>query len=128
MNGNKQLLGANNSSTLFSNNGHVNSSAGGMNGGKLPMESQSNQLYGLPNFSPLKQNSETASQGASKPGKVTSAFSGQNITAPHQSDNFNMYGSHQQIIMNPSQQQHQQQTSMNNGGAQSHRGFYGPQG
>ena len=38
MNGNKQLLGANNSSTLFSN-GLMNNSAGGGNGGKLPMES-----------------------------------------------------------------------------------------
>ena len=62
----------------------------------MALESQSNQLYGLPNFSPLKQNSETASQG--KPGKITSAFSGQNIAGAgvpqHQYSDFNMYGSH----------------------------------
>ena len=114
MNGNK--LGTNNSSSIFGANGLINingSAAGSSSNAKqmqqiAALESQSNHLYGLPNFSPLKQNSETGFNGSAvsgKPSKITSAFSGQNLVGANlqQAENYNLYGSHQQIILNPNQ-------------------------
>lgn len=122
-------LGNNNSSSLFGGNGLNNSSAvaGGVKqigqGSSSAMISQ----LGMPNFSPLKQNSEAAFNVNTGKPMIQSAISGQNIQtqpATTDSDNLNVYGSHHQLIFNPGQQYAQQSLHNGGGGAQSHRGFY----
>ena len=78
--GNQMMANNNNSSGMFANNGISNNSGSAATGGKMDGNSkitQSNQLYGLSNFSPMKQNSEHVRQTG-----VTS------------NSNENIYGSH----------------------------------
>ena len=120
-------LGTNNSSSLFGGNG-LNSSAVAGNVKQIGQGSSSVMIsqLGIPNFSPLKQNSEAAFNVNTGKPMIQSAISGQNIQtqpAAADSDNLNAYGSHHQLIFNPGQQ-YAQQSLHNGGGAQSHRGFY----